>query len=200
MQTFLPAARMGEGCELHDRAAPSPMGDEQFDIVDEQDRVLGSALRNEVHGNPTLIHRVAHVLVFNSAGELYLQKRSSRKDVQPGKWDTSVGGHVDRGETYHAAALRETSEELGIRGAELKFSHKYLHRNAYESEYVATFKIVWNGPISFDSHEIDEGRFWRFNEIEAARDTGCFTPNFLDEFDRYTVSTGASISRTSDLN
>ncbi|HUX13733.1 MAG TPA: NUDIX domain-containing protein [Spirochaetia bacterium] len=185
---------------MTERSAESQRDDEQLDLVDEQDRVVGMVLRSDAHGDPALIHRVAHVLVFNSAGDLYLQKRSSRKDVQPGKWDTSVGGHVDLGETYHAAALRETAEELGVTGAELTFMHKYLHRNAYESEYVSTFKLVWDGPIVFDSNEIEEGRFWRLSEIEASRTGGCFTPNFLNEFDTYGVSTGANISSTRDLN
>ena len=90
--------------------------EEIFDLVDDDDRVIGRATRNEVHGNPKLLHRVVHVLVFDSLGRLYLQKRADDKDVQPGKWDTSVGGHVDAGEDRETAALRELSEELGIPG------------------------------------------------------------------------------------
>ena len=67
---------------------------EIFDIVDENDRVIGQAPRSECHGNPALVHRVAHVLVFNSRGELLLQKRSQAKDIQPGKWDTILGAYV----------------------------------------------------------------------------------------------------------
>jgi len=159
-------------------------GEELLDLVNERDEVTGSARRSEVHGNPALIHRVAHVMVLNDDGGIFLQKRSSAKEVEPGKWDTSVGGHVDRGETYHAAARREMAEELGITGAELRFQHKYLHRNSYESEYVATFTVVWSGKMRLNREEIDEGRFWSAAEIEAERSSGLFTPNFLDEFDR----------------
>ncbi|HUX50537.1 MAG TPA: NUDIX domain-containing protein [Spirochaetia bacterium] len=158
---------------------------EVFDLVDEFDVTAGITTRAAVHGNPALIHRVAHVLVFNDAGELYLQKRSSTKDVQPGRWDTSVGGHVDSGESYERAAAREMREELGIQGATLCFVHKYLHRNGYESEYVCTYQVIWNAPIAPDPVEIDEGRFWSIGEIFPRLESGIFTPNFVDELNRY---------------
>ena len=163
---------------------------EIFDLVDENDNVTGRASRQEVHGNPGLIHRVAHVLVFNRKGELYLQKRAADKDVQPGKWDTSVGGHVDSGEGYTEAAVRETGEELGIEieADKLFFLYKYLHRNEYESEYVSTYKLLWDGPVMVQESEIEEGRFWSIDEIkktETAEAESVFTPNFLDELERY---------------
>jgi isopentenyldiphosphate isomerase len=157
---------------------------ELFDIVDETDGVIGTASRNEVHGNPNLIHRVTHVLVFNSTGQLYLQKRVESKDVQPGKWDTSVGGHVDAGEQYEQAAVREMSEELGISGIVPRRLYGYLHRNEFESEMVATYLVEWDGMISVQPEEISEGRFWDLREIDRA-DPGLFTPNFLDELERY---------------
>jgi isopentenyldiphosphate isomerase len=157
---------------------------EVFDVVDAHDNVVGSATRSEVHGSPDLIHRVAHVLVFAPDGRLYLQKRTETKDVQPGKWDTSVGGHVDKGEGYEQAARREMAEELGITGAPLTRLYRYLHRNEYESEMVTTFAVVWNGGITPDPKEISEGRFWPRKEISEA-DQSVFTPNFLSELDRY---------------
>ncbi|MFW5689948.1 MAG: NUDIX hydrolase [Spirochaetota bacterium] len=157
---------------------------EIFDVVDEADAVIGRATRAEVHGNPSLIHRVAHVLVFNEAGALFLQKRAADKDVQPDKWDTSVGGHVDAGESYLAAAAREMREELGIAVADLEELYRYLHRNEYESEMVTTFRVRWDGAIMIDPTEISEGRFWTLAEIDA-EDPSVFTPNFLDELTRY---------------
>lgn len=157
--------------------------EEIFDIVDENDVVKGTAKRSEVHGNPDLIHRVVHILVFNSDKRLFLQKRSMQKDVQPGKWDTSVGGHVDSGESYEKAAVREMKEELGIDGVLLSFSHKYIHSNEIESEYVSTYTTEYNGKIHIDKEEIDDGRFFSFEEIEEKRRSGIFTPNFLHEFD-----------------
>jgi isopentenyldiphosphate isomerase len=157
---------------------------EVFDIVNETDLVIGTASRDEVHGNPDLIHRVAHVLVFNNSGGLYLQKRAESKDVQPGKWDTSVGGHVDAGERYDQAAIREMGEELGITGVVPRRLYGYLHRNEYESEMVATFLVQWDGAIAVQPEEISDGRFWDLREIDAA-DPALFTPNFLDELRRY---------------
>jgi isopentenyldiphosphate isomerase len=158
--------------------------EELFDVVDETDTVIGRATRQEVHGNPSLIHRVAHVLVCRSDGALFLQLRSAAKDVQPGKWDTSVGGHIDAGESYEEAARREMVEELGIAGAPIEPIYKYLHRNELESEMVRTFRTVWDGPIRIDPVEITAGRFWTLDEIDAD-DPSVFTPNFLDELRRY---------------
>jgi len=168
---------------------------ELFDLVDDCDVTAGVTTRAAVHGNPSLIHRVAHVLVFNDAGELYLQKRSSTKDVQPGMWDTSVGGHVDSGESYERAAMREMHEELGIQGASMRFLHKYLHRNGYESEYVCTYRVLWNDQITPDPVEIDEGRFWSIKEILSRVESGIFTPNFVDELNRYLSDSAAVRSR-----
>lgn len=159
--------------------------EERFDVVDTQDRIVGSAYRSEVHGNPELIHRVAHVLVFSADGRLLLQKRSRNKSVQPGKWDTSVGGHVPQGESYESAARREMAEEIGLREAELRYLYTYIHRNEYESEYVTTYSCVSDGPFELQQEEIEEARFFSISEILAARDAGEFTPNFLDELERY---------------
>lgn len=159
--------------------------DEFFEIVDADDQVIGTALRSECHGNPQLIHRVAHVLVFDRQRRLLLQKRSMNKDVQPGKWDTSVGGHLDPGENYEEAARREMFEELGIADLPLTFLYAYPMRNDFESENVATFTICHEGPFLFSVVEIDEVRFWTAQEIDAALSSGILTPNFEDEWARW---------------
>src|ERR1700690_2049992 len=87
---------------------------EILEIVDKYGTIIGHAERDVLHRNPSLIHRVVHVLVFNNDGGLLLQKRSMTKDIAPGAWDTSVGGHIDPGEDIWDAARREMSEELGI--------------------------------------------------------------------------------------
>src|SRR5580765_8401907 len=89
------------------------MAEEIFDVVNEQDEVIGRRPRNEVH-RLGLMHRAVHVLVFNARGEVFLQKRSMSKDRQPGLWDSSASGHVDTGEEYDACAVRELGEELGL--------------------------------------------------------------------------------------
>ena len=153
-----------------------------FEIVDDDDQVIGLRPRSECHGNPALVHRVAHVLVFNAAGDLLLQKRSVHKDVQPGKWDTSVGGHVDPGENYLQAAYREMEEELGIRGLELKTLYPSKIRNDFESENVMTYLVVYDGKICFNRTEIDAVRFWTPSEINTALGSGILTPNFEEEW------------------
>jgi isopentenyldiphosphate isomerase len=155
---------------------------ELFDIVDAEDRVIGQAPRSLCHGDPSLIHRVAHVLVFNRKGDLLLQKRSMRKDVQPGRWDTSVGGHLDPGETYLVAAYREMREELGISGVVLTCLYPSQMRNDFESENVMTYLLCYDGEFSIDPDEIDEARFWSAKEIEASLGSGRFTPNFEQEW------------------
>ena len=158
---------------------------ELFDIVDDDDRVIGTAARSACHGNPALVHRAVHVLVINAAGELLLQKRSAHKDIQPGKWDTSVGGHLEPGESYFAAALREMHEELGLCGLPLTFLYRSQIRNEVESENIATYLTRWDGPVEWAAHEIDEVRYWPAGEIEAALGQGVCTPNFEEEWAMY---------------
>jgi isopentenyl-diphosphate delta-isomerase type 1 len=172
-----------------------------FEIVDANDRVIGTALRSSCHGDPTLIHRAVHVLLFNRANELLLQKRSPDKDIQPGRWDSSVGGHLELGEAYRQAAIREMDEELGVRGIPLTFLYSSQIRNEIESENVETFLARYDGPFEISQQEISEIRFWTQEEIEAQLGSGTFTPNFEEEWGmfldwcrRYPASDGEGIS------
>ncbi len=158
---------------------------ELFEIVNEKGEVIGTAPRSRCHGDPTLLHRAAHVLVFNPEGSLLLQLRSKNKDIQPGKWDTSVGGHLGVGETYEQAAAREMAEELGVEGAELRHLYDYPLRNEVESEDIRSFYAVYDGPVSFQVEEIDGVRFWSMDEVRASLGKGVFTPNFEQEFGLY---------------
>ena len=158
---------------------------EMFDIVDLEDQVIDQAERTDVHGNPDLIHRAIHVFVFNSHGLLFLQKRDLSKDIQPGKWDTSVGGHLDSGESYGSAALREMEEELGIGGVSLGFLYKYIHHSEVESEYVSTYSCTWDGEIKINQNEIEEGKFWSLDAIAGETSKDLFTPLFLEELNLY---------------
>ena len=144
--------------------------------------MIGTAARSECHGNPDLWHRVSHVIVINSKGEILLQKRSKSKFIQPGKWDTSVGGHLDPGESYIEGAVREMKEELGIKEVPIRFLYKYVMSNEIETEIVSTFLVHWDGPIEFDQNEIDEVRAFSVEEIGRNLGTGFFTPNFEEEY------------------
>lgn len=159
--------------------------EELLEVVNEEGKIIQTLPRSVIHGNPSLMHRVAHVLVFNKDGTLLLQKRSMNKDVAPGKWDTSVGGHVNAGETIEEAVSRETEEELGITSCGLKFLYSYIHSNPYETELVYTYSCAYEGVIKFNQDEIDEVRFWHIDEIRENIEKGVFSDNFEDEFKMY---------------
>ena len=135
---------------------------EMFPLVDEQGNITGAATRGECHNGSKLLHPVIHLHVFNSKGELYLQKRPEWKDIQPGKWDTSVG------------------EELGITDFVLETVLHYVFESAREKELVFVHKTVYDGEIH-PSDELDGGRFWSPDEIKANIGKGVFTPNFEGE-------------------
>lgn len=157
--------------------------EEMFPIVDEQGNIVGAATRGECHSGSKLLHPVIHLHVFNSKGELYLQKRPEWKDIQPGKWDTSVGGHVDLGESVEMALKREANEELGITEFTPESMTHYVFESARERELVFVHRTVFDGEIT-PSEELDGGRFWTVNEIKENLGKGVFTPNFEQELTR----------------
>jgi isopentenyldiphosphate isomerase len=161
------------------------MQEEMLEVVNDRGEILGTLPRSEIHGNPSLMHRVVHVLVFNGNGELLLQKRSMNKDVAPGRWDTSVGGHVNAGETLDEALQREMEEELGIAEAEPEFLYTYIHSNNYESELVYTYSCLYNGEIRYQESEIDEVRPWNLDEIKESLGKGILSDNFEHEINMY---------------
>ena len=160
--------------------------EELFEIVNENNEVIGTALRSECHGNPNLCHRTAHVIVLNNNGDMLLQKRAVSKDIQPGKWDTAVGGHLALGETFEQAAVREMNEELGIsEDQSLTFLFYMKIRNKIESENVAVFSTVYNGPFKIQKSEIDEIKFWTITELKNKMNKNFFTPNCILEIDKF---------------
>jgi len=158
---------------------------ERFPIVDEEGRVVGAATRGECHNGSKLLHPVVHLHVFNSRGEVYLQKRPEWKDIQPGKWDTSVGGHIDYGETPEQALVREVGEELGITDFVPERVGKYVFESRRERELVYVHRTIYDGPVHPSAEELDGGRFWSMDEIRNAIGQGILTPNFESEFQRF---------------
>lgn len=159
---------------------------EMFPIVNENGDVIGSASRTECHGGSMKLHPVVHLHIFNDANQIYLQKRSMKKDIQPGKWDTAVGGHMDLGETPSVAVCREAREELGITGLTPIFILRYLFQSDVERELVNSFYVKVGNDFNPtpDGDEVDAGRFWSFDEIRSNMGKGIFTPNFEMEFER----------------
>ena len=160
------------------------MQEEIFPIVNQEGEVIGSATREECHAQTFILHPVVHLHIFNSAGELYLQKRVITKKIQPGKWDTAVGGHVDYGEQIEKALLRETREELGVTNFTPKFLMKYIFRSSVESELVYVYQCTYDGPFSPDPSEVETGRFWTLSEIKSNIGKNIFTPNFESEIEK----------------
>jgi isopentenyldiphosphate isomerase len=159
-----------------------PDKNEVFPLVDEKGNVIGKALRSECHSDNSLLHPVVHVHIFNKKGELFLQKRPLFKDCQPGKWDTAVGGHIDYGESFQTALFREIEEELGITIISPKLIKEYIWRTERESEYVYVNIALYNDTITINKDELDDGRFWNFDEIRSCLGKDIFTPNFENEF------------------
>ncbi len=139
--------------------------EEYFDVVDRDDAVVGRATRREVHARG-LLHRAVHVLVFNGAGELFLQKRSQSKDTAPGAWDSSASGHVDAGEDYDACARRELREEIGL--ALARAPARWLRLRACAEtggEFVWVYREESEGPFTLHPDEIERGAWYCPTEI-----------------------------------
>jgi isopentenyldiphosphate isomerase len=154
---------------------------ELLPLVNEAGEIIGSATRGECHDGTKLLHPVVHLHLFNSAGHLYLQHRPQWKTIQPGKWDTAVGGHVDYGENVSTALKREVSEELGITDCEPHLLNSYLFESEREKELIYVYSAVYDGVVT-PSDELDGGRFWTLDEIKAAMGKDVLTPNFEMEF------------------
>ncbi len=167
---------------------------ERFPVVDEQDRVMGTASRQEVHGD-NLRHRAVHILIFNRAGEVFLQLRSRGKDRHPLRWDSSAAGHVDAGEEYDAAAHRELHEELGVT-AQLERLVKLGASEQTGQEFIWLYRALHEGPFCLAPAEIDHGSFFPTNLVTdwiRARPEE-FAPGFIECWRSYQQHSESSAS------
>jgi isopentenyldiphosphate isomerase len=152
--------------------------EELFPVVDEEGNQIGTAPRSVCHdGKSKLLHPVIHLHLFNRKGELFLQKRSKAKDLLPGYWDSSVGGHISPGENTEEALLRETVEELGLIDFSYEFIRKYIWESPRERELVYSFRGITDKTPVINPDEIEEGRFWNKQELVENLGRDIFTPN-----------------------
>ncbi|HPF50955.1 MAG TPA: NUDIX domain-containing protein [Draconibacterium sp.] len=156
--------------------------EEWVPLVDEQGKVVGQAPRSHVHNGSKLLHPVVHLHVINGNGEILLQKRPLNKLIQPGKWDTAVGGHISTGETLEQALQKEAAEEIGLRQFSAKLQQVYKWESEVEAELVYMFTTSNTHEIAIQSDEVEELRYWSAKEITSKVQDKLFTPNFLIEF------------------
>lgn len=179
---------VGHAKNLTPRAFMPEAGDaeskEMLPLIEPTGQVLGYATRSYCHSAARPLHPVVHLNIINRSGEIYLQKRAMTKKLLPGYWDTAVGGHIGYGESVQEALFREAGEELGF----VDFNPIYLENSIWESDYerelICYFAAVGNFDIHPSNDEVEEGRYWSFQQIEENLGKSVFTPNFESEFKR----------------
>ncbi len=148
------------------KGAEAQRQDEWFDVVDMMDTVIGRATRGEVHARK-LLHRAVHVLVFDRGGRVFLQKRSAAKDLSPGCWDSSCSGHLDAGEDYDTAAVRELGEEIGLTLAGVPPRWFRLEACAQTGwEFVWVYQVSAEGPFVLHPAEIECGDWYEPSTVD----------------------------------
>lgn len=165
-----------------DSASVTAPSCEWFPVVEPSGLVVGRSTREYCHSGAKPLHPVIHIHIIDRYSRVYLQKRAMHKDIQPGKWDTAVGGHVSYGESLMEAVYREASEELGFSEFNPLYLQTYGFESSIEHEMVNVFAVVGSYDLHPDHDEVDEGRWWELADIEAGIGKGIFTPNFESEF------------------
>lgn len=155
---------------------------EWFPVVLPSGLVVGRSTREYCHSGAKPLHPVIHIHIIDRYSRIYLQKRSMKKDIQPGKWDTAVGGHVSYGERLMEAVYREAFEELKFTDFYPVYLETYEFESQIEKEMVNVFAVVGTYELHPDHDEVDEGRWWELADIDANIGKGVFTPNFESEF------------------
>ena len=165
-----------------DSTAERAVACEWFPVVEPSGLVVGRSTRSYCHSGAKPLHPVIHIHIIDRFSRIYLQKRAMNKDIQPGKWDTAVGGHVSYGEGILEAVYREASEELGFTDFNPIYLETYQFESEIEKEMVNVFAVVGSYELHPDLDEVAEGRWWDLSDIDANLDKGVFTPNFESEF------------------
>ena len=138
---------------------------EYLDVVDDNNNIIGKDTRTNIHKKGRF-HRAVHIIVLNTKGEMFIQKRSSTKDTYPNHWDVSSAGHLNIGESYESAAKRELKEELGIENIDLEYVSEIKGSKATDFEFIKIFRCVYDGNITINNEEISEGKFIGVNKLK----------------------------------
>jgi isopentenyldiphosphate isomerase len=153
-------------------------GDEPVDVVDAEDRVVGTVTRAVMRAE-NLRHRAVFVLVRSTQGAVLIHRRSPSKDVWPGWWDLAVGGVVAAGESHDSAARRELAEELGVEGVE----PEALGGGSYEDDHVRligrVYRVVHDGPFTFADGEVVEACFVDPDQLQERLARDHFLPDSI---------------------
>lgn len=155
---------------------------EMLPVVQEDGVVIAMAPRSYCHGGAHILHPVVHLYVIDRQERIYLQLRSQKKKLFPGKWDVAVGGHVIYGESVLEALFRESEEELHLREFNPRNIGSYCYDTPSDYELVNIFAITGNYSPAPDKVEVESGRWWTVKEIEKELRSDVFTPMFVSEF------------------
>ena len=158
--------------------------DEIVVIVDKKNNIIGAVTRSEMRSKG-LIHRAAYILVFNSVGSIFVQKRTMSKDVYPGYYDIAAGGVVLYGETYDESAIRELEEELGIRDVPLTRLFDFYHKDEINRIWGRAYTCVYDGKIVLQKEEVESGSFHEVDEVIRMSEHELYTPDGLYVLKRY---------------
>lgn len=158
---------------------------EMMDIVNENDEVVGTASKDQIYAQKHM-HRIAHVLVFDSMDRLLLQKRSADHVYCPSHWSTSVGGHVQAGESYIDGAMREYLEELGTSSHLEHIGTDRFDGDQGITKFLGTYKTTCEEPFNLDTNDIDSVEFFTLDEVRSMLESGePFHPELMFILDRY---------------
>ncbi|VVO21956.1 NUDIX hydrolase [Pseudomonas fluorescens] len=167
---------------------------EQIAWVDEQDNLLGALVRSDLRERG-LIGRGTYIMLFNSAGELCVHRRTLSKAIYPGFWDVAAGGMVLASETYAESAARELEEELGVSGVELTAHDHFFFEDTGNRLWCSAFSAVWDGPLRLQPEEVLEARFMPIEQVMQDIAQRPYCPDSLAALKRYLRAQGADVAK-----